>query len=77
MPWFMWNKRCVTLLYGGGVPSRDFERIFGDYVAGNLMLDELVTRRYALEDLDEAMDEMMTGHNAKGVIMFDPKESIS
>jgi Zn-dependent alcohol dehydrogenase len=41
------------------------------------MLDELVTRRYALEDLDEAMDEMMTGHNAKGVIMFDPKESVS
>jgi|TARA_B110000116_G_scaffold246750_1_gene238702 Zn-dependent alcohol dehydrogenase len=41
------------------------------------MLDELVTRRYVREDLDEATEEMMRGPNAKGVIMFDPKESVS
>ena len=71
MPWFMWNKRYVTPLYGGCQPSRDFPRIFQHYQKGELYLDELVTRTYRLEQLDEALDDMLTGRNAKGVILFD------
>ena len=71
MPWFMWNKRYVTPLYGGCVPARDFPRIFRHYESGELRLDELVTRSYHLGQLSEALDDMMTGRNAKGVILFD------
>ena len=70
MPWFMWNKRYVTPLYGGCVPSRDFPRLFDHYLRGDLELDALVTRTYRLEQLDEALDDMMSGRNAKGVILF-------
>jgi Zn-dependent alcohol dehydrogenase len=70
MPWFMWNKTYVTPLYGGCVPGRDFPRIFEHYRRGELLLDELVTRSYPLEDLSEALEDMMTGRNAKGVILF-------
>ncbi|WP_396627629.1 alcohol dehydrogenase catalytic domain-containing protein [Luteitalea sp.] len=70
MPWFMWNKRYVTPLYGGCVPSRDFPRIFELYASGALQLDALVTRTYALDQLGEAIDDMLTGRNAKGVILF-------
>ena len=70
MPWFMWNKTYVTPLYGGCVPGRDFPRVFDHYRRGELLLDELVTRSYPLERLGEAFDDMMTGRNAKGVILF-------
>jgi S-(hydroxymethyl)glutathione dehydrogenase/alcohol dehydrogenase len=70
MPWFMWNKRYVTPLYGGCVPARDFPRIFGHYLDGTLQLDALVTRTYSLEQLGEALDDMLEGRNAKGVIVM-------
>lgn len=71
MPWFMWNKRYVTPLYGGCQPARDFPRIFARYLDGSLQLDALVTRTYALDQLAMALDDMLEGRNAKGVIMFD------
>lgn len=71
MPWFMWNKTYVTPLYGGCVPGRDFPRIFELYGRGELLLDELVTREYALDDLAGAMEDMLEGRNAKGVVRFD------
>ena len=68
MPWFMWNKRYVTPLYGGCQPSRDFPRVFDLYLAGKLHLDCLVTRTYSLDRLGDAIDDMLTGRNAKGVM---------
>jgi Zn-dependent alcohol dehydrogenase len=71
MPWFMWNKRYVTPLYGGCQPSRDFPRIFAHYMKGDLHLDALVTRTYALDRLGDALEDMLAGRNAKGVILFE------
>jgi Zn-dependent alcohol dehydrogenase len=71
MPWFMWNKTYLTPLYGGCSPARDFPRIFQHYQRGELKLDELVTRTYRLEQLGTALDDMLSGRNAKGVITFD------
>ena len=70
-PWFMWDKSYVTPLYGGCLPARDFPRIFHHYQRGELLLDELVTRTYTVEELPAAMNDMMTGRNAKGVILFE------
>ncbi len=71
MPDFMWNKTYLTPLYGDCVPSRDFPRIFRHYLRGELRLDELVTRTYQLGELANALNDMMEGRNAKGVILFD------
>ncbi len=71
MRWFMWNKTYLTPLYGGCVPSRDFPRIFDYYRSGELKLDELVTRTYSLDQLSAALDDMLAGRNAKGVVTFD------
>ncbi len=70
-PWFMWNKTYVTPLYGGCVPARDFPRIFEHYRRGELKLDELVTRTYRLGQIGDALEDMLSGRNAKGVIVFD------
>lgn len=75
MPWFMWNKTYLAPLYGGCVPARDFPRIFAHYQRGELRLDELVTRHYPLDRLAEALDDLLSGRNAKGVIVFEPTSS--
>ncbi len=41
------------------------------YRSGDLKLDELVTRRYSLAEVNEAMDDLRAGRNARGVIVFD------
>ena len=70
MPLFMWDKTYVTPLYGGCLPSRDFPRIFDLHASGNLLLDELVTRTYRLDQLAEAFDDLLAGRLAKGVVTF-------
>lgn len=70
MPRFMWNKTYVTPLYGGCRPARDFPRIFAHYLAGELRLDELVSRKYRLDDLEGAFEDLLAGRIAKGVVEF-------
>jgi S-(hydroxymethyl)glutathione dehydrogenase / alcohol dehydrogenase len=70
MPWFMWNKTYVTPLYGDCVPGRDFPRIFQHYARRELLLDELVTRTYQLNELGKAFEDMLAGRLAKGVVVF-------
>lgn len=40
------------------------------YRRGDLLLDELVTRRYPLEQINEAFDDLRNGRNARGLIVF-------
>lgn len=67
---FEWDKIYVNPLYGKCRPRIDFPRIIDHYENRELMLDELVTSTYSLEDLEKAFDDMLTGRNAKGVIVF-------
>jgi Zn-dependent alcohol dehydrogenase len=68
---FKWDKVYINPLYGGCQPQRDFPRIFALYRRGDLMLDNLITRTYPLEELEQAFADMHAGKNAKGVLMFD------
>jgi S-(hydroxymethyl)glutathione dehydrogenase/alcohol dehydrogenase len=36
-----------------------------------LLLDELITRTYSIDEIGSAFDDMLAGRNAKGVIVFD------
>jgi len=38
------------------------------YLAGRLRLDELVTRTYALEEINRAFEDLRAGKNARGVV---------
>lgn len=71
MPQFWWDKRYLVPLYGGCLPDRDFPRLFDWAARGELQLDSLVTHTYRLRELSQAMDDMLTGRSAKGVILFD------
>ncbi len=64
------EKRLVGSWYGGANVHRDIPRLFALYRAGRLKLDELVTRTYSLEQINEAFAAMLAGTNARGVIVF-------
>jgi S-(hydroxymethyl)glutathione dehydrogenase/alcohol dehydrogenase len=71
MPQFWWDKRYLVPLYGGCLPERDFPRLFDWAARGELQLDTLVTHTYRLGELGQALDDMLAGRSAKGVILFD------
>ena len=56
--------------YGSVLPQRDFPMFLDLYTNGKLKLDELVTRRYRLDEINEAYAQMLTGEVARGVIVF-------
>jgi S-(hydroxymethyl)glutathione dehydrogenase/alcohol dehydrogenase len=43
------------------------------YRTGKLQLDELITKRYSLEELPQAFDDMEAGRVARGVLVFDAR----
>ena len=56
--------------YGSVQPPPRFSAIFGYVRRGRLKLDELVTQRYRLDEINEAYASMLTGSVARGVIVF-------
>ena len=71
MPWFWWDKRYVTPLYGGCEPDRDFPRLMRWAVQGALDLPSMISKTYCLATLDAAIDDMLAGRIAKGVVIFE------
>ncbi|MDB5445126.1 MAG: adhI [Phenylobacterium sp.] len=49
----------------------DMPRLVDFYMQGRLKLDELISRRIKLEQVNDAFAEMKTGNIARSVIMFD------
>lgn len=68
---FEWDKIYINPLYGQCRPQIDFPKIISLYDKGSIMLEEMITRKYRLNNLDQAFDDMLNGRNAKGVIIFD------
>ncbi|MEO6188401.1 MAG: Zn-dependent alcohol dehydrogenase [Ginsengibacter sp.] len=68
---FEWDKIYINPLYGQCRPQIDFPKIIDLYESGSLLLEEMITRKYSLNELDRAFDDMLNGRNAKGVIIFD------
>jgi S-(hydroxymethyl)glutathione dehydrogenase/alcohol dehydrogenase len=56
--------------YGGARIREDLPRLVALYQAGRLRIDELITRRYALEEANEAFRALAAGELARGVIVF-------
>jgi S-(hydroxymethyl)glutathione dehydrogenase/alcohol dehydrogenase len=67
---FEFDKTYINPLYGQCQPERDFDRVFALHAAGQMKLDELVTRTYKIEDVASAFDDLLAGRNAKGVLVF-------
>ena len=63
-------KTLKGLIYGGLNPRASMPMLLSMYRNGHLKLDELVTRRYRLDQIYEATREMREGRNIRGIFEF-------
>jgi NDMA-dependent alcohol dehydrogenase len=65
----LFEKTIKGTLFGSANPQYDIVRMLRLYQAGRLKLDELVTRRYPLEQVNEGYQDLRDGRNIRGVIV--------
>jgi S-(hydroxymethyl)glutathione dehydrogenase/alcohol dehydrogenase len=64
----MGEKRIVRSSYGDASPRRDFPWIAREYLEGRVKLDELITRRIRLEDINAGFDDLAKGRGIRTVV---------
>lgn len=67
----VYEKRIVGTLYGSANARNDIPRLLDYYAEGRLKLDELVTRTYRLEQINEAYQDMLEGNLIRGMVSYD------
>jgi S-(hydroxymethyl)glutathione dehydrogenase/alcohol dehydrogenase len=70
-PDFLQEKRIQGSLMGSNRFPVDMPRLVDFYMSGKLKLDELISRRIKLEQVNEGFADMKTGELARSVIVFD------
>jgi S-(hydroxymethyl)mycothiol dehydrogenase len=64
-----WNKVNLRVCHAGDtLPSHDFPLLAQYYLQGQLKLDEMITRKIGLNDVEDAFHEMETGNVIRSVI---------
>ncbi len=66
-----WNKASLRVCHcGDTLPSHDFPLLAQLYLDGQLKLDEMVTSRITINDVNEAFEAMHHGDVIRSVIIF-------
>jgi alcohol dehydrogenase len=64
------NKTLAGTIFGSCNPKADIDRLARLYQSGQLMLDEMITRRYRLDDINDAYADLLNGEIVRGIIDF-------
>jgi S-(hydroxymethyl)glutathione dehydrogenase/alcohol dehydrogenase len=64
----LWKKTIKGSLFGDCNPTTDIPRLLDLYRTGDLKLDELITNRYSLEQVDAGYADLLAGTNVRGII---------
>ncbi|HEX7758591.1 MAG TPA: Zn-dependent alcohol dehydrogenase [Caulobacteraceae bacterium] len=68
---FLGEKRIQGSLMGSNRFPVDMPRLVDFYMSGKLKLDDMISRRLPLAEVNSAFEEMKTGAVARSVIVFD------
>ncbi|RBY76543.1 alcohol dehydrogenase [Blastococcus sp. TF02-09] len=64
------QKDLQGAIFGGLAPRNAIPELLSLYQEGQLKLDELVTTRYKLEDINQGYQDMRDGKNIRGMIVY-------
>jgi len=64
------ERAIVGSSYGGARTREDLPRLVMLYQAGKLKIDELITKRYGLDEANEAFRALAAGELGRGLIVF-------
>ena len=66
----MWQKEIKGTIFGSLNPRGDIPNLLVLYRDGQLKLDELITKTYTLDEINDGYQDMRDGKNIRGVITF-------
>jgi S-(hydroxymethyl)glutathione dehydrogenase/alcohol dehydrogenase len=66
----MMNKEVKGTVFGSTNPRAQIPNLLAMYREGELKLDELITNRYSLDEVNQGYADMREGKNLRGVIEF-------
>ena len=66
----MQEKRIRRVSYGNARPRRDFPLLARAYLDGSLKLDELISRRIRLDEINDGFGALKRGETIRSVITF-------
>jgi Zn-dependent alcohol dehydrogenase len=64
------EHRIIGSRMGSSDPKRDLPKLVSLYLNGSLLLDELVTGTYALDDINDAIKSVRDGHALRNLVVF-------
>ncbi|HEV7361542.1 MAG TPA: alcohol dehydrogenase, partial [Mycobacterium sp.] len=64
------QKNLQGTIFGGGNPQYDIPQLLSMYKVGKLNLDDMITRQYRLEQINDGYQDMLDGKNIRGVIRY-------
>jgi S-(hydroxymethyl)glutathione dehydrogenase/alcohol dehydrogenase len=67
----LYQKQVRGALFGDCNPLYDVPKLLRLYRSGDLKLDELITWRYRLDELNDAYRDLAEGKNIRGVVLHD------
>jgi S-(hydroxymethyl)glutathione dehydrogenase/alcohol dehydrogenase len=67
----LFRKTVKGSLFGDCNPTTDIPKILSLYQSGDLKLDEIITRTYTLEQVNEGYDDLLNGKNVRGIIVHE------
>ncbi|MFT7598140.1 MAG: NDMA-dependent alcohol dehydrogenase [Acidimicrobiales bacterium] len=65
------QKELKGTIFGSASPRSRIPELLRLYQGGQLLLDELITKRYTLDQINEGYQDMRDGKNIRGIIAFD------
>jgi S-(hydroxymethyl)glutathione dehydrogenase/alcohol dehydrogenase len=65
-----YEKRVVGCLFGHANPRADVPRLLELYRQGEVLLDDLVTREYTLDGVNDGYADMRAHRNIRGLIRY-------
>ena len=67
----LFRKSIKGSLFGDCNPTTDIPKILGLYQSGDIKLDEIITRTYTLEQVNEGYDDLLEGKNVRGIVVHE------
>ncbi|CNI86252.1 alcohol dehydrogenase B [Mycobacterium tuberculosis] len=64
------NKSLAGTVFGSCNPRADIARLARLFTSGQLQLDEMITKRYRLDEINHAYDDLRNGQIVRGIIDF-------
>lgn len=67
----LFRKTVQGSLFGDCNPTTDIPKIIGLYQSGDIKLDELITKTYTIDEVNEGYEDLEAGKNVRGIIVHD------